>query len=307
MKIKVFQDLKLGIKLNLILILIFIVTILSSGFMLSNVLDRKARSEVQNKALLAMSTMDSVRNYTSSKIKPHLVERLATESEFLSETVPAYSAREVFEGLRKNPNYQDFFYKEATLNPTNLRDRADGFETDLVGKFRQNNELKEISGYRNIGEESLYYVARPMAIKKASCLECHSTPEKAPPSLINTYGSDNGFGWKLNEIVAAQMVSVPATKVFAIANKLKLSIMGTISLFFLIAISFINLFLWIAIVKPVQKMSKLATKVSTGDLETEFEHTNNDEIGILAKGLERMRVSLKMAMEMIDGDQDFEI
>ena len=304
MKIKDFKDLKLGIKLNLILVLIFIITISSSGFMLSNVLDRKARDEVQDKALLAMATMDSVRSYTSSRIKPQLVERLATDKEFISETVPAYSAREVFEGLRKNPDYQDFYYKEATLNPTNLKDQADGFESDLVSKFRKNNELKEISGYRNVGSENIYYVARPMAIKKASCLQCHSTPDKAPPSLINTYGSKNGFGWKLNEIVASQMVSVPATKVFAIANKLKWSIMGTISLFFLAAIAFINLFLWLAIVKPIQKMSKLATKVSTGDLDTEFKHQDNDEIGSLAKGLERMRVSLVMAMQMIDEDQD---
>lgn len=304
MKIQDVKNLKLRIKLNLILILIFLLTIISSGFILSDVLDKKARDEVQDKALLAMATMDSVRSYTSSRIKPQLVEKLATDKEFLSETVPAYSAREVFEGLRKNSNYQDFFYKEAALNPTNLRDEADGFESDLVRRFRKNNELKEISGYRNIGEENIYYVARPIAIKKASCLECHSTPEKAPPSLINTYGSENGFGWQLNEIVASQIVSVPSTKVFAIANKLKWSIMGTSSLFFLIAIAFINLFLSIAIVKPIQKMSKLATKVSTGDLDSEFKHKDNDEIGSLAKGLERMRVSLKMAMQMIDEDQD---
>ncbi len=305
MTIKYFKNLKLGIKLNLILILIFLLTILSSGLILSDILDTKARDEVQDKALLAMATMDSVRSYTSSRIKPHLVERLATEPEFLPETVPAYSAREVFEGLRKNTDYQDFFYKEATLNPTNLRDQADDFESKLVERFRNDQELNEISGYRNVDSENIYYVARPMAIKKASCLQCHSTPEKAPPSLINTYGSENGFGWKLNEIVASQMISVPATKVFAIANKLKWSIMGTISLFFLAAIAFINLFLFLAIVRPIQKMSKLATKVSTGELETEFHHEDNDEVGSLAKGLERMRVSLQMAMQMIDEDQDF--
>lgn len=304
MKIQTFKNLRLGIKLNLILILIFVTTILGSGLMLNGVVDKKAISEVQDKALLIMATMDSVRSYTSGQIKPQLVDRLATEPEFVSETVPAYSAREVFEGLRKNPDYQDFFYKEATLNPTNLRDKADEFESDLVGKFRKNNELKEISGYRNVDKNNIYYVARPMEIKKASCLQCHGDPQKAPTSLIKTYGSNNGFGWKLHEIVASQMVSVPATKVFAIASKLKWSIMGTISLFFLVAIAFINLFLSIAIVKPIQKMSQLATKVSTGDLDSEFHHQDNDEVGKLAKGLERMRVSLQMAMQMIDEDQD---
>ena len=42
-----------------------------------------------------------------------------------------------------------------------------------------------------------------------SCLTCHSTPDKAPPEMIKLYGTANGFGWKLDEIIGAQVVSVP--------------------------------------------------------------------------------------------------
>lgn len=298
-----FQNLKLGTKLNLILVVIFLSTIISCGSLLSHILENKVEREVANKAFLAIETMNSVRDYTSNQIQPELSGRLETEMAFLPETVPAYSAREVFENLRTIPQYQDFTYKEAALNPTNLKDKADEFETTLVEKFRQNNNLNQLAGFRTISDRNFYYVARPLAVDKVSCLQCHSLPENAPRSLINTYGDRNGFNWQLNEIVAAQMVSVPATQVFAAANQLQWSIVGVISLFFLIAIAAINAFMRLAIVRPIQKMSHLSTQVSTGNLNAQFTHDSKDEIGILAKALDRMKISLQMAMQMIEEGQ----
>ncbi|VEP13466.1 putative sensor with HAMP domain [Hyella patelloides LEGE 07179] len=299
-----FQNLKLGTKLNLILVLIFIATIASCNLILSYILEIKVEQEVAGKAFLAMETMNSVRNYTSTQIQPELLYRLEIDRAFLPETVPAYSAREVFEDLRRNADYQDFSYKEATLNPTSLRDKADEFEAAMIQKFRQNENVKELAGFRTVSNQNFYYVARPLAVNKSSCLQCHSTPEKAPQSLINTYGSQNGFNWQLNEIVTSQMVSVPANRVFATANSLRSTIMSIITLFFLLAIASINAFMRLAIVKPIQKMSLLSTGVSKGNLNTEFTHENNDEIGILAKALNRMKVSLQMALQMIEEEQN---
>jgi hypothetical protein len=55
-------------------------------------------------------------------------------------------------------------------------------------------------------------------VSKASCLECHSTPDKAPPEMIKKYGNANGFGWKLDEIIGAQVVSVPMKVPIEMAN-----------------------------------------------------------------------------------------
>lgn len=298
------QNLKLGAKLNLILALIFFITIISCGSILSHILENQVEQEVAGKAFLAIETMNSVRNYTSNQVSPELSNRLETEIAFLPETVPAYSAREVFETLRENPNYQDFYYKEATLNPTNLRDKADEFEASLVQKFRQDSSLQQLVGFRTINNQDFYYVARPLAVEKASCLQCHSVPENAPQSLINTYGDRNGFNWQLNEIVASQMVLIPANKVFVTANKLQLLIIGILALFLLLAIAAINFFMRFSIVQPLQKMSRLSTKVSTGNLNAEFDHHSNDEIGVLAKALNRMKVSLQMAIKMIEEENN---
>ena len=297
-----FKNLKLGIKLNIILVGILISAMAACGIFLSHILETKIEQEVADKAFLIIETMNSVRDYTSTQVQPELESRLVSEEYFIPETVPAYSAREVFEGLRKKSEYKDFLYKEAALNPTNLRDKADSFETDIVQQFRQNRQIEEQTGFRSDGNQQLYYIARPLEIQKASCLECHSTVEKAPANLISTYGTEHGFGWNLNEIVASQIVSVPANNVYQAANKLKLLVLSIVGIIFIIAIALINLFLNRSIIKPVRKMAFMSNEISTGNLDLEFEHNSNDEIGSLAKSLNRMVQSLKIALQMIGED-----
>lgn len=294
------KNYKLGIKLNLLLVSIFLVVVILNGVVLSVILQNNAQDVITDKAFLLIETMGSVRNYTSNEINPELKSRLETEDQFLPQTVPAYAAREVFEDFRNRAEYKSFFYKEATLNPTNLRDKADEFETTIVDKFRNQPNLKEQTGFRSLPGGDIFYIARPIAITQESCLRCHSTPEAAPKSQLATYGDQTGFGWKLNEIVGAKIVSVPAGEVFEKARQLQIMVIGLLSLFLLIAVILINIFVRFTITTPLTKMAQSAKKVSTGDMSVEFEHDSKDEIGVLAASLNRMKISLQIAMNMID-------
>ena len=304
-KIKqLFQKGKLGQKLNIILIGILLLVVGVNSLILSQVLQKNAEQEVTSQALLLIETMGSVREYTSTQVNPELAPRLEVEEQFLPQTVPGYSAREVFENLRKRGDYSEFFYKEATLNPTNLRDKADRFETTLVNQFREQSGMKQLSGFRELPAGQIYYVARPISVSKESCLRCHSTPEAAPKSQLVTYGRENGFGWQLNEIVGAQIVSVPASTVLGNAQRLQFLVIGILSVGFLAAIAILNVFLKLSIVTPLKRMSAWSKQLSTGVLNTDFEYKSNDEIGILAGSLNRLKVSLEMAMNMLKQDQD---
>lgn len=139
------------------------------------------------------------------------------EAEFHPQSVPAYSATEIFNYFRGQ--YPDYTYKEATLNPTNPRDRAVDWEADIVNKFRARPELTELAGSRQAEGGKLIYIGKPLKITNASCLVCHSTPDRAPPEMIKIYGSANGFGWQMNEIIGAQIVSVPAALPMSIADR----------------------------------------------------------------------------------------
>ncbi|WP_026734781.1 c-type heme family protein [Fischerella sp. PCC 9605] len=298
------KNLNIGTKVNLLLILVFIISILVTSTALSTLLQHRAQNEVTSKALILMRTMNSVRTYTQERINPLLKSRLETEAQFIPETVPAYSAIKIFEKFRNDEEYKNFIYREATLNPTNLRDKADRFEAQLVERFRQNSNNKEITGFRNLPQGEVFYIARPLAVTQPSCLECHSTVDKAPKSLLATYGTEHGFGWRLNEIVAAQIISVPSEEVFKDAAHTWSLMMGLLIAIFAIVVLLLNFLIKKAIIQRIRKMEKIAQRVSTGDMSVDFEEKSNDEIGGLAVAFNRMKSSLEIALKLLRGQDN---
>ena len=294
-----FQNSKISTKFNLLVILMFTVGILLSGSVFWGALEHRAEAEVSSKALVLMETVNGVRNYTQDRINPLLKERIETESKFTPEAIPTFAAREVFEYFRKNPDYAQFIYKDAAPNPINLRDRADEFETKLVEEFQEQGSLQK-SGWREFYEGDVFYVARPFILEKQSCLECHSTPSKAPQSLLTTYGSENGFGWKLNQIVAAQVVYVPAEEILASVRRSFVTTLGILVGTFVVIIFSLNYLLKRFVIRRIQKIARTAQAVSRGDLEADFQEDSKDEIGLLVIAFNRMRASVEVAMKLLN-------
>ncbi len=298
------KNLKIGAKVNLLLILVFIISIFMTSTALSHLLQHRAQKEVTSKALILMRTMNSVRQYTQDRINPLLESRLETEAQFIPETVPTFSAIKIFEKFRNDEEYKNFIYREATLNPMNLRDKADPFETQIVESFRNNQKLKEITGFRTLPQGEVFYIARPLAITQQRCLKCHSKVENAPKSLLASYGTEHGFGWRLNEIVAAQIISVPSQDVFEDAAHSWSLIMGLLIVIFATVIFLLNFLIKKTIIQRIRKMEKLAQKVSIGDMSADFEEKFNDEIGGLAVAFNRMKSSLEIALNLLQKEDD---
>jgi HAMP domain-containing protein len=295
---------KIGTKVTISLIIVFTIGILISGISLANILEKKAESEIDSKAAALMTMNNSIRTYTNDRVQPLLLPKLETQEEFIPEAIPTYAVREAFEYFRKSPDFQNFLYKDAALNPTNLRDKADDFEAEIVNRFRQEPETKSISGFRNMNGTQLYYTAKPFQIKNESCLRCHTTLDKAPQSQINTYGTENGYGWKLNEIVATQIVYVPAQRIFDNANRSFMIVMGVVAMIFTSIVVIMNLLLKTTILQRIKGIATVAEQVSVGDMDASFGRQKNDEIGDLAEAFNRMKYSLEIAMNMLNKDDN---
>jgi hypothetical protein len=216
-------------KRALVLLVGFLIALLASGILLNAILYRQARREIDNRATFFMDTMLAVREYTSLDVNPIIAPLNAKSLDFLPEAVPSYAATKVYSYLKSKQNYQQYLYREATLNPTNLKDRADRFEARIIEIFRADSSIKEQVGTRFTGNSELHYFARPIVVNKVSCLKCHSTPDQAPASQLATYGTVSGFGWQLGEIVGAQIVSVPVEEVEAAKS---LSFLSIVLMFF---------------------------------------------------------------------------
>ena len=287
----------LRLKFNVVLLAVFVVGLATAGAISWSLLQKSARDEVIRNAGLMMEAAIAVRGYTVSQVKPHLDEKLAQV--FLPQTIPAYAATETFNALRKT--HPEYSYKEATLNPTNPRDRAVEWEADVVNSFRNQAELKELMGERDTPTGRSLYIARPIKITNPACLVCHSVPAAAPPTMIKIYGEANGFGWQLNEIVGAQVVQVPMTYPIENAKKAFTTFMASLFGVFLAVFVVLNVMLDAIIVRPIAQMSAAADKISVGDFDVpEFKESGKDEVGRLAASFNRMRRSLEQALKLID-------
>ncbi len=294
-----FAKLKLRRRFTLILGLAFLGGIILSGAILSKTYYQNAQREVTNKSLVLLSTINSVKDYTNTNIEPFLEDKVKTSPTFIPEILPFFAAREIFEHFRQQQEYQNFLYKEAALNPTNLRDKADSFESNLIERFRQDLNLKQLVGFRTIRGQELLYISRPLAVTQQSCLQCHSTPEAAPKSQLKSYGSENGFGWKLNSIIAAQTIYVPVREVFAIYRQQFFLAMVNFMVIFAIIILLIDWLLKKTVIQPITPMAKLAQEISNDEInsdptvELNFRKLNKvarrfDELGQLARVFQLM-------------------
>lgn len=287
----------LRLKFNLVLLVVFLAGFAVSGYISYRLLQNNAKEAVSYNAGLMMETALAIRGYTVEQVRPHMEMQLMRV--FLPQSVPAYAATETLNAVRKK--YPDYFYKEATLNPTNPRNRATDWEADLVHEFRNSADAKEIIGERDTPTGRSLYIARPIKISNAACLACHSVPSAAPATMLKLYGEANGFGWKHNEIVGAQVVSVPMSLPIQDAERAFYTFMASLFGVFLLTFIALNLMLSRMIILPISRMSDDADQVSTGNFDiSEFPESGKDEIASLAGSFNRMRRSLQQAMKMIE-------
>ncbi|NQZ69801.1 MAG: DUF3365 domain-containing protein [Lentisphaeria bacterium] len=293
----------LKLKFNIALGSIFVFGLLVTSFITNKILHTNAKNNVIERAGLMMESATAVRTYTVEEVKPLIKDQL--EETFHPQSVPSYAATTNFNMLRKN--YPEYSYKEATLNPTNPKDRAVDWETDIITQFGNDTDLKQIVGERETPTGLYLYLAKPIRITNADCLVCHSVPGNAPKSMIDKYGDSNGFGWKMNEVVGSKIVSVPLSLPIKQANDTLKTFITCYVLVFMVCFLFMNFFISFMIMRPMKKMLDIADHVSNGELDAdEFEDTGGDEISQLGGSFNRMRRSLEKAMSMIDEDDDDE-
>jgi len=273
---------KLLLKVNLVLVIVFLMGLAASYKVANGLLLENARLEIQENARIMMESALAVRTYTSKQINPLLKTQMRYQ--FLPQSVAAYSATEYFNNLRQK--FPDYAYKEATLNPTNPRDRAVDWEVDVVNHFRENGDAKELVGEREGGTGKTLYLARPLRILDEACLQCHSSVDAAPQTVIDKYGSANGFGWQLKDVVGAQIVSVPYELPLKRAN--------------VVLTNFVNIMLATMVVRRVRKLAAIADQVSMGTMDApDFPTRGGDDIAALGQSFNRMRRSLVEALNML--------
>jgi protein-histidine pros-kinase len=287
----------LTLRFNIILVACYLVGLGLCLWPFYQMSRREALEQLQSQIDVLRAEALAIRKYTSDEIQPLLDDQSAIQ--FLPQTIPAFSAQTVFRNFKStNPQY---FYKEAALNPTNPADLAKDWEPEVIEKLSANPQIDKDVSIRTNEAGPQFTVAYPMVIKDPGCLACHSTPDKAPASMVALYGANNGFGWKLNQTVVAQIISIPISVADAKVWRDLTLFVGITSAVFLVMLIVLQVLLNRYVIAPVNRMARVAEAYSMGEpAPTEFEYKGTDEVASLSRSFNRMRRSLDVAMKMLD-------
>ena len=249
---------------SLIFVAVFGVAAAVAAHSFHGMLQRNARAQALHDAQLMMETALAMRSYTVDQVKPVVEGMLdaGRHAPFRPQTVPAFANAELFAQLRRK--YPDYLYKEAALNPTNPRNRAVGWEQDLIKDFKSRPELKEFSGEHESPRGRSMFLARPVRPHMA-CLECHSTPARAPTEMLRIYGTANGFGWTEGDVVAAQIVSVPVSVPARMADGAFRRLLWSLALVGLGTLIVLDLLLYAAMSLLARRVDEVEAPEQTND------------------------------------------
>lgn len=278
----------LRLKFNAVLLAAFLVGLsLAAAFSYRIIFDN-ARREVTQEASIMIAQAVAIRGYTVNEIRPLLAEQM--KQRFLPHTVPSWAAQTNLRAL--TAQFPDYSYKEAALNPTNPADQAVGWEADLITQFQNFPGLKEFSTIRDTPAGPVLSVSRPLRIADKDCLACHTSPDVSPATMVELYGTTGGYGWKVGDVIGAQIVSVPMRVALDRANDLFVVFLGGLAAVFGVTLVVLNVVLHFAITRPLARISEIVNTISLGNLEApEFDIRGGDEIATLARSFNRLRRS----------------
>jgi HAMP domain-containing protein len=287
----------LRIKFNIVMVAVFVTGLMLAGLFFNRYSQSAARKSVLAEAQLMMGEVDATIQYTDKQVSPLLEKPMAVQ--FLPQAIPFYAAQQTFDRLAKN--FPDYTFRQPALNPTNPSDRPADWEADIIQALAAQPSLDSLVTERMTEAGKILSFSRPIKVESQECLTCHSTPDKAPPSMIDVYGRENGFGWKLGSVVGAEIVSLPERVPLAQASSSLMVTMGSLALIFAVMLALLNVMLHFFIIKPVRRVSQLADEVSLGNMDVpEFDATGKDEIGSLSRSFNRMRRSLTSALRLLE-------
>ncbi len=204
---------------------------------------------------------------------------------------PALATRELSSIANKTSLRATFLVtSDEYRQPAN---KPDAFESDAIAAFKKDKSLTYIDGYQG----KIYRYTRPIYVKKG-CLKCHGNPEDAPPEVIEKYGSDKAFGYKVGDVRGIISVKLPTITwqgiLPVLANPIAIAL-----LIFAFLLNFI--FTQRVIIKRLVNLTNDATAVAKGKLSTQMNYTvpgeSNDEIDHAYHAVNLLKKSMVIIMK----------
>src|SRR6202011_2744039 len=151
---------KIRWKIDLAMSAAFLVGLGLAGFVAYEILSKNAQEDSLQNARIIMEEASAIRTYTAESIKPLLEQQMKVQ--FLPHSIPSFAAQTNFRLVQKKlPEYS---YREPTLNPTNVNDRAVDWEAVIINAFREQSDKTETLEVRDTPAGKFLTLARPLKV-----------------------------------------------------------------------------------------------------------------------------------------------
>ena len=184
------------------------------------------------------------------------------------------------------------------------QDKPDNWESTAIKEIIKN---KERGGEFWSWDGNKFRFAKAIYVKKG-CLKCHGPAEQIPPAIMKAlrakYGDnvDRAINYKVGDLRGIISVTILPPSVLSTAVSLiDIWNIGALVIAFLIFWFFAKK----EIIVPIERLTKAAHDISLGKLDVDLgvkglrEESVRDEITKLAIAIERLRASVKIAMERL--------
>ncbi len=275
----------------------------SSGFFFGGTLFFHLRSvmlsEVSDKSNLILAQADAVQDYVRRDLRPAMFELLPPDSFVIEAMSSSYISRHIMERLNVKDTH--YYYRRVGLHARNPNFMPNNLEYRIIMQFRINNKMKRWEGDSIINGEKYHLTARPVVFEK-SCMRCHGNPDDAPKELLNQYGKERGFGYKVGLVSGLVVAGFPVNRTI---NQLMDITFGYLIMYLTAVVMFfamVSVYFNQLVVHNLHRLTSIFRRYFSGPEEQNIIERlgSHDEIEGLVGGIEELAGHLNRAKKDLE-------
>lgn len=205
---------------------------------------------------------------------------------------PALATRELSQIANTASSHATFrVTSDQYRHPSNS---PDPFEAGAIRAIREDKTLTYVED-ATAGE---YRYAQPIFVTEA-CLKCHGDPADAPAAVIEKYGDQRAFGYRVGDVRGIISVKLPD----AALDELLPALVNPYTIGALLAALALNALFSRGLVRRLKSLTAGAESITAGHLDTALDYhspkSSRDELDHLSHAVDLMRNAIRIALKRI--------
>jgi hypothetical protein len=164
--------------------------------------------EALDKSEVILQEVEAIRDYVKDELRPRMYELYSRDTFIIEAMSTTYVSLSIMR--RFSEKLEGYVFRRASLNPHNPSNMADEFEEEMFDWFEEDRDRDFWQGVVAKKGESFFISMIPDYFDE-SCLRCHGDYRDAPESLVEKYGSKNGFRFRSGDMAGINSVAIPVS------------------------------------------------------------------------------------------------